>query len=129
MMRARGLYAVVLSATMALAMAGCGDDDKPIVASDGVTQTTAAAAPATTTTAPPKATVSTANSGLGTILVDTDGRTLYTWDRDTGPTSTCVGNCAATWPPLVLASGATAPVPPAGITNMTATARPDDASK
>ncbi len=54
---------------------------------------------------------------------------LYTWDRDTGPTSTCTGNCAATWPPLVLASGTTTPVPGTGVSELTTSPRPDDATK
>lgn len=45
------------------------------------------------------ATVKTASvSGLGTILVDGQGRTIYLFQRDTGPTSTCSGACIAAWP-------------------------------
>ena len=45
------------------------------------------------------ATVKTASvSGLGTILVDGQGRTLYLFQRDTGPASTCNGACIAAWP-------------------------------
>jgi predicted lipoprotein with Yx(FWY)xxD motif len=45
------------------------------------------------------ATVKTASaSGLGTILVDGHGRTIYLFQRDTGPTSTCTGACLANWP-------------------------------
>ena len=33
------------------------------------------------------------------MIVDDDGMTLYTFDRDTVPgKSACTGNCAATWP-------------------------------
>ena len=131
-MRGRRLSALALSATMAMGMAACGDDDEPITAggaqTGGTTATTAAAA-ATTTTAAAKPTVSTANSSLGTIFVDASGKTLYTWDRDTSPTSTCTGNCAATWPPLMLAAGATTPTAGPGVTDLTAVARPDDPSK
>jgi predicted lipoprotein with Yx(FWY)xxD motif len=56
-----------------------------------------------------------AHSGpLGTYLTDASGRTLYLFATDTGSASTCVGNCAAEWPPLTTAgapqagSGATA---------------------
>ncbi len=138
-MRARGLLALLLGATLAMAMAACGRDDVPVTTAAGgqtastpasTTPTTAGPAPTTTTTAAPKATVATANSSLGTIFVDAAGKTLYTWDRDTGPTSTCTGNCAATWPPLVLAAGATTPVAGTGVTGtMTAAPRPDDATK
>jgi predicted lipoprotein with Yx(FWY)xxD motif len=37
---------------------------------------------------------------LGSILVDSQGRTLYLFAQDTGSTSTCSGACAAAWPPL-----------------------------
>lgn len=47
------------------------------------------------------ATVTTANSKLGTILVGQGGRTLYVFDKDMGNTSTCNGACAAAWPPEV----------------------------
>src|SRR6476469_10996300 len=111
-MRTTRLSAVLLSATLALAMAACGNDDDPVTTAAGgqtaaTTPTTLAAV--TTTTAAPKATVATATSSLGTVFVDATGKTLYTWDKDTGPTSTCTGNCAATWPALVLASGVTTP--------------------
>jgi predicted lipoprotein with Yx(FWY)xxD motif len=40
-------------------------------------------------------------SQLGRILVDSHGRTLYLWAHDKGRTSTCNGQCAQFWPPLV----------------------------
>jgi len=44
-------------------------------------------------------TVKTASAGdLGTILVDGQGRTIYLFERDRGPTSTCTGACIANWP-------------------------------
>jgi predicted lipoprotein with Yx(FWY)xxD motif len=46
------------------------------------------------------ATVSAANGSLGHVLVDSQGRTLYVFKRDTGTTSMCTGACAAIWPPL-----------------------------
>lgn len=131
-MRARTLSAVLLSATLAMGMAACGNDDEPTnTAAGGQTDATTATTPAVapTTTAAAKATVKTASTSLGTVLVDGDGKTLYTWDRDTGPASTCVGNCAATWPALVLPSGVTTPVAGAGVSQLTAAPRPDDATK
>jgi predicted lipoprotein with Yx(FWY)xxD motif len=43
--------------------------------------------------------VSTGSTGLGTILVDGNGITLYTFAPDSANTSTCTGGCAAVWPP------------------------------
>ena len=128
-MRARRLSAVVLSATLAMGMAACGDDDEPTTTAAGgqTAATTPATAPATTAAA--KATVKTASTSLGTVLVDGDGKTLYTWDRDTGPASTCVGNCAATWPALLLPSGVTSPIAGPGVSLLTSAPRPDDATK
>jgi predicted lipoprotein with Yx(FWY)xxD motif len=40
-------------------------------------------------------------SKLGRILVDNHGKTLYLWAHDKGRRSTCNGQCATYWPPLV----------------------------
>jgi predicted lipoprotein with Yx(FWY)xxD motif len=40
-------------------------------------------------------------SGLGRILVDSHGKTLYMWAHDKGRKSTCYGDCAVYWPPLL----------------------------
>ncbi|MFE6287254.1 SCO0930 family lipoprotein [Streptomyces sp. NPDC057877] len=50
-----------------------------------------------------------ANAELGEVVTDSAGRTLYRFDEDTAkpPKSTCDGDCATTWPP-VLADDATA---------------------
>jgi predicted lipoprotein with Yx(FWY)xxD motif len=86
------LSAAVLVPLVALVAAGCGS-------SSGTSATTAKAAGGTS------ATVSVANnSGLGKILVDSQGRTLYLFAKDSGTKSTCSGGCATAWPPL-LASG------------------------
>ncbi len=61
---------------------------------------------ASASTAPPKtasgrpATVGVANSDLGKILVDSQGRTLYLFQKDSGTQSACTGACASAWPPL-----------------------------
>jgi predicted lipoprotein with Yx(FWY)xxD motif len=124
---------VVLGATLALGMVACGDDEEPTVAGGaqtGATTASTAAAAATTTTAAAKATVATANTSLGTVFVDSAGKTLYTWDRDTnGANSQCTGNCAITWPPLVLPAGTTTPVAGQGVSLLTTAPRPDDATK
>ena len=46
--------------------------------------------------------------GVGTVLVEEDGITVYLFTNDTGSTSTCTGSCAATWPPLTTAGQPTA---------------------
>jgi predicted lipoprotein with Yx(FWY)xxD motif len=50
-------------------------------------------------------TVSGASVGaFGTVLVDSEGVTVYEFAKDNGTTSSCYGACAQSWPP-VLASG------------------------
>lgn len=57
---------------------------------------TAAAKPAGRT-----ATVSTTRSGLGRIIVERRGRTLYLFEKDARGRSACAGACATYWPPLL----------------------------
>jgi predicted lipoprotein with Yx(FWY)xxD motif len=45
--------------------------------------------------------VSTAKTGLGQILVDSRGRTLYLFGKDRNGKSACSGQCATFWPPLI----------------------------
>jgi len=77
----------------AFAVAGCGGGGK----SSG-------------SSGPPKtaggrsATVGVSNEGLGKILVDSRGRTVYLFSKDSGTTSECSSACAVNWPPL-LATG------------------------
>ena len=40
-------------------------------------------------------------SNLGRVLVDAHGKTLYLWAHDKGAKSTCYGDCAEYWPPLL----------------------------
>ena len=77
---------------LALAVAACG----------GGSAATAASPPKTSSGAP--ATVGVANTSLGSILVNSNGRTLYLFKADVGASSACSGACATAWPPL-LASG------------------------
>ncbi len=87
---------------VALTVAACGG---------GGSAATAAAPPAkstttttTTTTTAKTVTVRVAKSSLGSILVDSTGRTLYLFKADMGTKSACMGACAVAWPPL-LATG------------------------
>jgi predicted lipoprotein with Yx(FWY)xxD motif len=83
----------------AVALAGCG----------GSGSSSASASPASPkTTSGHSATVGVANSGLGKILVNSQGRTLYMFQKDTGTKSACSGACAQNWPPLRASGKATA---------------------
>jgi predicted lipoprotein with Yx(FWY)xxD motif len=45
--------------------------------------------------------VKVGSSNLGRVLVDAHGKTLYVWAHDKGRKSTCIGDCAEYWPPLL----------------------------
>jgi predicted lipoprotein with Yx(FWY)xxD motif len=85
----------------ALAVGACGGAATPSrpASNSTLTAKTSSEAPAT---------VGVASTGLGSILVDSRGRSLYLWLADTGAKSTCTGACAVAWPPLL------APAPTAG---------------
>lgn len=46
-------------------------------------------------------TVTTARTGLGRVVTDGRGRTLYLFEKDTRTRSACSGTCAVYWPPLL----------------------------
>ena len=71
----------------ALAVAGCGGGSN---ASSGPPKTASGGI----------ATVGLSKASLGSILVNSQGRTLYLFTRDSGATSNCSGACAVNWPPL-----------------------------
>jgi predicted lipoprotein with Yx(FWY)xxD motif len=85
------LAALAAVALVALAVAGCGGDD------DG---NGSSAGPPPKTKNGAKATVGVATSSLGNILVDSQGRTIYLFKKDTGTKSTCFSACASQWPPV-----------------------------
>jgi predicted lipoprotein with Yx(FWY)xxD motif len=83
-----------------LAVAACGGSTS--------TGSSSPSAPAAAT-----ATVSVAmNAKFGQILVDGNGRTLYLFEADKGSSSSCYGDCATYWPPLLTGG---APVPGTGV--------------
>jgi len=76
-----------------------------VVALAAVTVTVAAHG---STTKSKQVVVSTRNvKGLGTILVNAQGRTLYMFVPDKQKKVTCMGVCAQVWPPLKAAKGDT----------------------
>jgi predicted lipoprotein with Yx(FWY)xxD motif len=75
-------------AVAALVVAGCGG---------GGSGSTQQSKPAAASGA--AATVSLSKLNVGNALVDGQGRTLYLFEADKGPMSTCNGACASLWPP------------------------------
>ncbi|MFF3391919.1 hypothetical protein ACFYW1_13440 [Streptomyces sp. NPDC002669] len=68
---------------------GTGDGKKPVEAAPGTE-------------------VTVADVGLGSILVDGQGRTLYAFTKDKEATSNCDAECIAVWPALTSPSPAAA---------------------
>jgi predicted lipoprotein with Yx(FWY)xxD motif len=102
--RTRTTHAGALLALVAmLAIAGCGSSDDS--GSGGAYGGKGGAgSEAATAEAPPGAesgaavlTVATA-PGVGAVLVDSDGFTVYDFHKDKGTTSSCYGACAGVWP-------------------------------
>ena len=58
-------------------------------------------------------------SGLGTVLVAGNGRSLYVLTADQGGNPTCAASAACTgvWPPVLLPAGTSAPQGAAGVTS------------
>jgi predicted lipoprotein with Yx(FWY)xxD motif len=46
-------------------------------------------------------TVALRSTAVGKVLVATNGRTLYLFTADKGKVSSCYGQCAVFWPPLI----------------------------
>jgi predicted lipoprotein with Yx(FWY)xxD motif len=92
------LFASALVASLALFAAACGGSG------GGSSNASQATTPNKSTSS---ATVAVANSDLGNVLVDAQGRTLYLFGADMGTTSTCSGACAQEWPPLMAGAAAT----------------------
>lgn len=91
MIRRKLALAGLMAAALALTLAACG----------GSTTTTTPAAGTTAAEESGPETIALADTtDPGKILVDGEGNTLYLFEADTSPTSTCTGDCAAAWPPV-----------------------------
>jgi predicted lipoprotein with Yx(FWY)xxD motif len=94
---------MLLAPAAALLVAGCGSSSTTSTKSSASTP----AAPSTSSTPAAKAVeISTRTlPGLGSVVVNAQGRTLYVFAPDKAKKVTCVGACASVWPPLALSSG------------------------
>jgi predicted lipoprotein with Yx(FWY)xxD motif len=110
------LLAVLVTAALAVAGCGGGSDSSTGSAYGGKSSTdneNAASATSRYGSGSAKSTSSADAKGgdgivsaapvgdLGTILVDSQGLTLYDFHKDKGGESSCYGACAAAWPPLL----------------------------
>jgi predicted lipoprotein with Yx(FWY)xxD motif len=105
----RGAILLGLVPAAAIAAAcGSSSTSSSTTTTKATTATTAAVAPTVQTTN---------NAKFGTILVDSQGRTLYTLTNNGKPVA-CTGACTSIWPPLLLPSGQTSVNAGAGVSNV-----------
>jgi predicted lipoprotein with Yx(FWY)xxD motif len=85
----------------ALAIAGCGSSDNSTSSSGGAygSSNESTTKPASSSGEGAPITVGTA-SGVGKVLVDSKGLTLYYFEKDRGGKSACYAACEKGWPPL-----------------------------
>jgi predicted lipoprotein with Yx(FWY)xxD motif len=88
-------YIALPAIATALVIAGCGGSG---YGGGGSSNSSATPSPSSA------AKLQAQTSSLGKILTDGSGRTLYLFEKDTGPKSNCSGACAANWPPFTAAS-------------------------
>ena len=95
-MKSKVTVLISAAATVAIALVStaCGSS---AYSSAGYGSPIAASAP----TRAAAATVSIGSTQLGRILVDSNGRTLYLFEKDGNRRSACYGQCATFWPPLL----------------------------
>ena len=83
-----------------LLLSGCGGGG-----TDGAAE--ADRSPSSSSSAPPEddgaVLLATADTDLDEVVVDAEGRTVYVFDEDQAGSgmSSCAGECAGTWPPVV----------------------------
>lgn len=107
----------VLLALPVAALVACGSSTSGSGSAASSSSTSSAPAPASTSGAAQSSSssssaatvaVSTGTAGsAGTVLVDSQGATLYRFTPEAGGTISCTGSCAGIWPPLTVPAGAT----------------------
>jgi predicted lipoprotein with Yx(FWY)xxD motif len=87
---------------LSAALAACGAYSAPAASAAGEAASPTATANAVVLPSTPSAPVgiAVADTSLGKILVDNNGRTLYMFTKDTMNTSACYDKCAVNWPYL-----------------------------
>jgi predicted lipoprotein with Yx(FWY)xxD motif len=91
----RNVKVLFVGSALMLVLAACSSDNGGDQAASGD-----ASSPSPAEQASNGAEVQAADSSLGTILTDSDGKTLYVFLSDSGPESTCYQDCASNWPAL-----------------------------
>jgi predicted lipoprotein with Yx(FWY)xxD motif len=106
-MRSNRYWAAPLLAGAAAVLAACGSTASPGTTNPGSGSTaqsngsTAQSNSSASSTSSGNTVVSTRKTGIGTVLVNAQGRTLYWFAKDTATASNCNGSCATYWPPVL----------------------------
>ena len=96
-----------LPLVLALVLAACGST------TSSSTNSSSSSSPATTSSSNSGSSTSGSAvklgtrtlAGVGSVLVNAQGRTLYTFAPDKAKSVTCTGGCASIWPPLSVPAG------------------------
>jgi predicted lipoprotein with Yx(FWY)xxD motif len=130
-MARRSANAVVVAAVVGAGLiAGCGGSSSSSTASTSTTAKTTSTPPVAKP--PPNAEEGTvfvslgSAAGLGQVLVDSEGHTLYAFGGDGGEAPTCEGACAKAWPPLLDENGEPQPSNGTTAARLGTVTRPDD---
>jgi predicted lipoprotein with Yx(FWY)xxD motif len=96
----RGYLTLLAVPVLAVALAACGGSSN----NDNGSSNAASSNPVQTSTG--SDTVSTKSiSGVGTVLVDSNGNALYTNNQDTASKMACTASCQSIWPALMASDG------------------------
>lgn len=91
--RKRRLALLATAGALAIGLAACGS-------SNSSTTTASTAASAGDSGGGAETIAISGSAGIGDVLVDGEGKTLYLFEADTTDKSTCDGACAQAWPPV-----------------------------
>ncbi|MBS1888090.1 MAG: hypothetical protein JSU06_12975 [Actinobacteria bacterium] len=96
-------FALALAAVIgALVIAGCGGGGESTTTTEAASSGGGEGTPAKAEGTSSSGTIGTASiGGLGTVLVDSKGMTVYEFTVDSGTTSNCYGSCESLWPPVI----------------------------
>jgi predicted lipoprotein with Yx(FWY)xxD motif len=110
----RTLAPMAVMIVAAVGLTACGSDSKSSTSSES--SSTKATSSSTAPTG--DIVIKGAKVGdLGTILVDADGRTVYTLTKD-GANVACTGGCLQAWPPVLLPAGSTTATGGSGVSGL-----------
>ncbi|GAA2992629.1 hypothetical protein [Actinokineospora diospyrosa] len=100
----RKLILTVSAVALAAGLAACGQEQAVTGAPQSTVDTEVQVAPRAAAVALTAAVATVESAEVGTVVTDGDGRSLYRFDKDTAkpPTTTCTGECATAWPPVMV---------------------------